>query len=364
MKSVYLLSAQPYSGKSLIIVGLGLHLQEDGLQVGYFKPFGTAIKGEAASKTGLIEEDADSIKKVLGLKEPIEKICSVLVTRETVNKIISAPSAGETVKNKEYFFKKITTDFNSVAKGKDLVFIDGAGDLNEGYIFGLPVDKIIGITRSKVILVLKYDQDTILDILLRAKDLFKDKFLGAIINYVPLSQTDYLKETIIPYLRKREIEILAFFPKDTLLSAITVKEITEQLNAQILSGEDKLDQLVENFTVGAMHPEHALRYFRKIANKAVITGGDRADIQLAALETSTKCLILTGNLRPDSLVLCKAVDLGIPVLAVTYDTFTTVELVDQITKKIPFHGARKIERVKELFKLNFDFKKFKTLLEI
>lgn len=369
-KSIYLLSAQPYSGKSLIIVGLGLHFQEDGLQVGYFKPFGTAIKKEGDT-AGFIEEDAYSIKEVLGLKEPIEKICPVLVTREVINNIISDPparpsarQASEAGKSKENFLEKITTNFNSVAKDKDLVFIDGAGDFSEGYIFDLPVEKIVEITKSKVILVLKYEQDIILDILLRAKDIFKDNFLGAIINLIPASQIDYFTDLILPYLEKRKIEIFAFFPKDILLAAVTVREIVEHLNAQVLCGEDKLDELVENFTVGAMHPEHALRYFRKIANKAVITGGDRADIQLAALETPTKCLILTGNLRPDSLVLCKAVDLGIPMLSVAYDTFTTVELIEEITKKIPFHGERKIARVKELFKLKFDFKKFKTLLEI
>ncbi len=37
-------------------------------------------------------------------------------------------------------------------------------------------------------------------------------------------------------------------------------------------------------------------------NMAVITGGDRTDLQLAALETSTTCLILTGSISPDPLI--------------------------------------------------------------
>lgn len=362
VKSIYLVSSQPYSGKSLITVGLGLRLKEEGYQVGYFKPFGKAIKGEAGSreqegvsKAGLVEEDAYSVKQVLGLEEPIEQICPILVTQELISSIISG-------KSKENFSEKIKTNFTYLAKGKDLVFIDGAGDLSEGYIFDLPVEKIVKITESKVIFILKYEENLTIDSLLGAKEIFKDNFLGAIVNFIPQSQIDYFSEVIIPYLEKRKIEIFALFPKDILLAAVAVREIVEHLNAQVLSGENKLDELVENFTVGAMHPEHALRYFRKIANKAVITGGDRADIQLAALETPTKCLILTGNLSPDSLVLSKAIDLGIPMLLVAYDTFTTVELIEEITEKIPFHGERKIERMKELFKLRFDFKKFKTLL--
>jgi len=357
VKSIYLLSAQPYSGKSLITVGLGLRLQEEGYQVGYFKPFGRALKkvDERGNHLKIIDEDAYSVKEVLALKEPIEQICPISVTEEISKNIL----CGEI---KENFAEKIVTNFNSVTKNKDLVFIDGAGNLSEGYIFDLPVEKIVNLTKSKVIFVFRDEQNLTLDTLLETKEIFKDNFLGVFINFVPQSQIDYFTEVIVPYLRKRKIEIFALLPKDILLAAVTIKEIVEHLNAQVLSAEDKLDELVENFTIGAMHPEHALRYFRKIANKAVITGGDRADIQLAALETPTKCLILTGNLSPDSLVLCKAKDLGISVLLVPYDTFTTVELIEEITKKIPFHGDRKIKRVKELFKLNFDFKKFKTLL--
>ena len=48
--------------------------------------------------------------------------------------------------------------------------------------------------------------------------------------------------------------------------------------------------------LGAMGAELALKFFRTKPDKIVITGGDRADIQLAALETDTKCLVLTGNL--------------------------------------------------------------------
>lgn len=346
-KSIYLLSAQPYSGKSLITVGLGLKLKDAGYRVGYFKPFGRAVKK--------VDEDADSVKKALALGEPLEQICPLLVTEEMIKNILCGS-------NKENFSEKIANGFNQVAKGKDLILIDGAGNLSEGCLFDLPVEKMVKITQSKVLFVFKNEQGLDIDQILAVKEIFKDNFLGAVINFISGREMDYFREAVVPYLGKKKIEIFALFPKDVLLSVVTVKEIVEHLHAKVLSGEDKLDELVENFTVGAMHPEHALRYFRKIANKAVITGGDRADIQLAALETSTKCLILTGNLSPDSLVLCKAMDLGIPVLLVPYDTYTTVEMIEEITKRIPFHGEKKITRVKELFKMNFDFEKFKTVL--
>ncbi len=356
-KSIYLLSAEPYSGKSVIIVGLGLKFKDEGYKVGYFKPFGTGTREyDESGREILRDEDVYSVKQVLGLKEPLEQLCPVLVTTDLVSQIL-------TNKTEEDFLKKIVSTFSVVAKDKDLIFIDGVGDCSEGYIFGASCQEIVNQTKSKVLFVLKYAGDTSIDAILSAKEIFKDNFLGAIVNYIPQDKVDYFEKVIVPYLERKKIEVFALFPKDILLAAISVKEIVEHLDGRVLCAEDKLNELVENFVVGAMHPEQALKYFRKITDKAVITGGDRADIQTAALETATKCLILTGNLTPDSLVLSKANELGVPMILVGYDTFTTVERIEEISKKIPFHGEKKIERVKKLFAERFDFKKFKTYVE-
>jgi len=100
--------------------------------------------------------------------------------------------------------------------------------------------------------------------------------------------------------------------------------------------------------VGAMGQEKALRFFRRVANKAVITGGDRADIQLAALETSTKCLILTGGFQPSAIVLGRAEELGVPMVLVPYDTLTTVEKTEKIVGHLRIHEAQKVARLKEI----------------
>ncbi|MBC7106242.1 MAG: hypothetical protein H5T97_09900, partial [Firmicutes bacterium] len=80
--------------------------------------------------------------------------------------------------------------------------------------------------------------------------------------------------------------------------------------------------------------ESALGYFRRAANKAVVTGGDRAEIALAALETSTSVLILTGGLYPDVRVVARAEERGVPVILVYYDTFTTVEKMGTVARHL------------------------------
>jgi BioD-like phosphotransacetylase family protein len=87
----------------------------------------------------------------------------------------------------------------------------------------------------------------------------------------------------------------------------------------------------------------------------VITGGDRSDIQLAALETSTRCLVLTGNISPSPLILGRAEELGIPLLISKQDTLSTIEVIQQYFGKIRLHQPRKVERFEALLNERFDF---------
>ena len=57
--------------------------------------------------------------------------------------------------------------------------------------------------------------------------------------------------------------------------------------------------MAETYLIGAMSPDHALRYFQRAANKVVVVGGDRAEIILAALETPTAAIVLTGSYVPE-----------------------------------------------------------------
>jgi hypothetical protein len=134
-----------------------------------------------------------------------------------------------------------------------------------------------------------------------------------------------------------------------------VGDLVEFLSGQVLCCTDKMDELVEHLMVGAMSVDSALSYFRRKPNKAVITGGDRPDIQLAALETSTKCVILTGNLRPSPIILGRAEEVGVPMILVRQDTLTAVEVIERFFGKTRFHLEKKVNRFEEMLEDRFDF---------
>jgi uncharacterized protein len=124
-----------------------------------------------------------------------------------------------------------------------------------------------------------------------------------------------------------------------------VAELQKKLDAEVLCRSDRLDLMVESLTIGAMNVNSALKYFRQRHNMAVVTGGDRTDLQLAALETSTQCLILTGHIPPTKTILTRAEEMEIPILSVDLDTLTTVEIIDQAFGQVRLHEPIKVDCV-------------------
>ena len=107
--------------------------------------------------------------------------------------------------------------------------------------------------------------------------------------------------------------------------------------------------------VGAMSMENALKYFQRQQNIAVITGGDRLDIQLAALETPVKGIILTGGFYPNEIIVARAEERGVPLILVDQDTFAVVKRFDSMLGRLELKEEKKIEKARDLIAQEVDF---------
>jgi BioD-like phosphotransacetylase family protein len=115
-----------------------------------------------------------------------------------------------------------------------------------------------------------------------------------------------------------------------MLSRVSVTELAESLQAEVLCCSQAVGEMVENIMIGAMCVDSGLDYFARKANKAVIARGDRPDMHLAALATSTRCLILSGGATPTPQVLQFAEEKGIPILSVKKDVLSIVNDIEEI----------------------------------
>ncbi len=209
-------------------------------------------------------------------------------------------------------------------------------------------------TRTLEIVPYKNDLQVV-DDLITARIRLEDRLLGAVVNSVPKQRMGFLGDKVRPYVEERDVPVFAVLPRERLLLSVSVTELAKGLGGRVLCCEKGMEELVENVLVGAMSADTALIYFRRKTNKALVTGGDRTDIQLAALETSTRCLILTGNSHPDLHVMMKAEDLNVPIILTPHDTMTTVGIMEPYFGASRFHQAGKMRRLEKLFEKHMDF---------
>jgi uncharacterized protein len=336
-------STEAYSGKSATVLGLAHHLKARGLDIAYGKPLGTCWSRTSGD---VVEEDVHFIADTLELPPNRLQPTLLPLTDETIQKRIRGEDQIDYCQRLAEYLK---------LAGPDLVLLEGPSNLEEGSLFDLSLVQVAHTVDARVLLVARFHSLLIVGALLSAKRRLGDRLIGAFINDIPQDRLEEVKTTVKPYLEQHDVPILGLMPRSALLRSATVQDLVEQLNAEVLCRADRLDLMVESLSIGAMNVNSALKYFRKGHNMAVVTGGDRTDIQLAALETSTQCLILTGQMRPHPDVISRAEDLEIPILSVDLDTLTTVEIVDNAIGQVRIHEPRKLQFLYQTMSESFDF---------
>ena len=345
MATLYIASTDIASGKTALCVGLGKRLQSDGFSVGYLKPISLSARRLEGS---VVDEDAQFLKKELKLEEAVPDLVPIPLD----------PRAVESIMRKQKWLdypKRLMEVYTRVAKGKDVMLIEGVDRLSAGGLVGLPANEVCKLLQAKSLTVIRYAGLLSLDPVLFYRGVLGQGMIGAVMNGVPRRLMESAEEIAKPYLQKEGILVQGILPEERFLMSVSVGELATALGAEIVTRADKSDDLVENLMVGAMTGDVALSYFRQKPHKAVITGGDRSDIQLAALQTSTKCLILTGNLHPQDMIKGVAQEMGVPIVVSRYDTLSTIEIVEGFFGKSRFQQDKKTQCFQDLLNEHFDF---------
>lgn len=330
---LYVGSTQEYSGKTLLSLALAKLWAARGRSVGYVKPLG---KLPAVEEGRLVDDDASFLAKELGLPFPPEAVCPAVITQD----LLMAAYRGEPLRLRE----KVERAVRDAAARRDVLLLGGAANLRDGIFLGLCPLELIRTFDCAALLVDRFDGERSMDQILWASRVLGERLLGVVLNRIAPAQEAFVRDPVAPHLASRGIRVFGAVPVDPLLDSVSAGVLAAALPATVEAGAGRLDAMIERFCVGAMDVESALRTFRRIPRKAVVTGGARADIQLAALETDTRCLVLTGGVPPGDPIRRRAEERGIPVLVCREDTMSTVERLEKLVGRQRIREKAKVER--------------------
>jgi len=318
--TLYITSLVRGSGKTALCTGIGRHLLREGKKVGFFK----IVLRNQGTTSDSIDSDAAFMQRILLLEEPVEQVYPVL-----------SDSSGPPNRVKEAF--------DQVSRGKDVMIIEGEANPDIVKVLGARAIIVDNTTESPG------------DALITAGRSFGDSLLGIVLNKVPEGMAEVVRNQAPAALSSEGMNVLAVIPENHALFTLTIGQVAEYVQGEFLNNSEKSEELVENLMLGALTLDTGPLYYERKANKAAILRSERSDMQLAALQTPTKCLVLSGRQALLPQIMNEAEDKGVPIIQTEDDIATIVSNIEDALVNNRFNQENKLPILTGLIEQYFDF---------
>ncbi len=352
-KAVYIATIEPFSGKSLISIGLMNELLIRKSKIGYFRP---VIDDYPEGK-----KDNHIITMISYFNLDLSYNDAYGFTR---SEIINLLNKGQEKKILETIIRK----YKKLEKKFDFVLIEGSDFSGEGSMieFELNVKLASNLSIPAILVssgISKTFEEYISNIKL-AYDNFKEENV-----VVPAIIANKIKpknlKKIVTKLKKvvDKDTYIAAIPRDENLLKPSMRDIMNYFNGKVLFGENHLEKPVKHYEVGAMQLRH---YLNRLRDKSVvITPGDRGDLILGAIQADKSeaypeisGLILTGGITPEKPIikLINGINTSLPVVVIKPNTYEAATKIAELKPSINPFDMRKIMKSISLFKKHIDVK--------
>ncbi len=350
-KGVYITSAEPFSGKTIVVLGLMEFLVGRIGRIGFFRSV-VNESGQPDSFLSLIQsryQQSHAPETMYGCTfEEARKLLVEDQTEDLYSQIL------EKYKNLEAqcdFVVCVGTDYSKASSAVELEF-----NMAMANHLGIPILPVLKGANKPISGILDATQM----IVNQLRDHRCDVLAVVVTHVEPADRGSLLSILRQVFIDDFPIYVIA---EDPRLQKPTIGEIANSIQAKIVNGsEEMFDVVVRNVKIAAMELPNFLEHIEE--GSLIITPGDRSDIILGALAADLSGLypqiaglILTGNIKPAPKILQILASLGaknLPVFAVDSGTFATAIAVDAVECSIGPRDQRKIAAALGLVETSVD----------
>ncbi len=343
-------------GKTVVSLGLIYAFKERFERVGFIKPVGQRYIIEQGEQ---IDEDSVLIDKLCATGAKIKDTSPITIDRGFTQKYILRG-------NKKRLVEQIKKSFKCVARGKDLVVIEGTGHAGVGSVFDLSNAAVAKMLDSRAVIISSGGIGRPIDQIVLNAALFEKmgvKIAGVIINKVRPEKYKKVSRIVRLGLKRKGFKVLGVIPYKDVLSEPTVAQIIEELKFKLLNEGNSLTTNIGKILVGAMSPHDALKYFS--SKSLIITPGDREDIISAIVGYQADKakegvriagIILSGGIKPHNSLIDLVRRAKIPLMLAQEDTYRIASQIHDLKVKIRPEDAIKTRVIKNLIEEYVDIK--------
>ena len=236
-----------------------------------------------------------------------------------------------------HIIKEICVTADQVKGSNDILIVEGLPTISIE-----DTNRIIEALDATLLSVVEYSSELSPSNLEGWSKIDSDRFVGIVINKMTIYASTDLNHNVLIDLQKRDVPVLGVIPENRTLLGVSVKQLADYLGGKLIDFGNDSGDLVESVMVGGMWMAAGEVHFGLRNDKAVIVRGDRPDIQMAALGTSTSCLVLTGDIEPIEYILNEARESETPIITVATDTLSTMENISELPRTALFDHSKKL----------------------
>lgn len=369
MRQLFLAATGQNRGKTTASLGLLDGFRRRGHHTGFTKPVGQRtllVDGQPC------DEDADLMRQVFGLPDPLGVMSPVHIPRGFTKRYI----AGHVANDLELPILAAQRHF----AGHDILLIEGTGHAGVGAVVGLSNARVASLLGAPVVIVSEGGVGRPIDEIVLNVSHFEAHGVpvaGAVVNKVRTDEQPGIERTLERGLARHGIPLLGVLPYRPILSSPTLDMILRGVRGRVVCAGPDPDAVVDGVAIGAMEPTHMLDHIGP--GTLVILPGDREDaiLTLVAAHLSDAApaevvdlvgglvastpgaidpgpggkalgMVLTGGYEPRPELLAAARHANLFTTVVAEGTYTVASEVHDLLVKTHPADLGKIELIKEL----------------
>ncbi len=342
-KSVYIITTDAYSGKSLVSLGIMQMVMRNTANVGYFKPIVESNKQN--------DKHIDTMLTHFNLD--IDYRDTFAFTR---SEVVSLKNQGKIDEVYDAIIKK----YKALEERYDFVLVDGTDLLGDNNMFDVSFNTSLAQSLNiPAIVVLKdsfsSEEELINHIQIQVNSI-REQEVNVLAVFVNKAQ-NYTAETQ-QKLQEQFGEIhFTIIPREEMLEKPTLKEMAEALDAEFLYEGENINIVPSQTAVGGMHLPNYLK--RLTDNCLAVLPADRSDLVAGTLVANLSTnfprvagMVLYGGFSPEVEIrkIIEGTNVNIPIMLVKMeDTYETANAIGKIKSRIYPESKEKIKVCIQLF---------------
>ena len=352
-KSVYVITSDTYSGKSIVSLGVMQMIMRNTSNVGYFKP----VLNSGDTNDDFIRTMISNFKLNMEYEDAFAF---------TQNEISQLQNEGNINEAYDVIIKK----YKALESKFDFVLVDGSNFDSEMNTFGIYFNASLAQSLNiPTLLVLK-------DCFSSEEELFNHIQIevDAVLKKEVRLLSVFINRTINKFENiKRKLESkysniqFYFIPEEPLLSRPTIKEIADAFQAKFLFENSDIHQIPRKTIVGGMEVSNFLNHITE--DCIALISADRSDVILGTIMAHASAeyprvagILLYGgfDLQPSVLKLLQGTPNLMPIMLSDKGTYETVRGLNKINSRVYPESEQKIKLGIEIFEKNVDIEKLNS----